>query len=525
MNKWLDKYQDGGQISDMLLLKQAWQESSFRPKIKNRLGFMGLGQVGKATIKDYKKAKKLKSFDPYDIKQAKDIQKWYMNDLYNSSFANNPNQSEEVRMAKALSAYNYGRGNLVNILSAEKKKGTDIYNSLEWTKKLPKETRQYLDRILLKKDEQFNKEFDSVIQLPKYKNIVDKYLPKEQTPKELTPWEEGLKEKWLDQQKFQDGRSIDLPIQKIDTISSKQFILDYINSPKYKERLKSSGYKDVDNEIEARKYNIEDTRIKYIGDDLLDAINKPSIKGVGSYHDFYSNTAYIDKNEVKNINSIELPNPSSEESVEAHELSHSEINIPNITKLRPMLTNPKILEMPNRLNKGDRVILESMLINKEADVHDKNAGENKADLNSFRYELFRDNIYDAGKQEFSKEHLKKSKNSFTKDRLLKNFGKDNLIILMNNIAFNDNNKNNLNIASDGGVIKDNRGQWEHPGEITEIDSNQITMKGVLEPLVGISDTGHIQYMEPNKNYKFEGNKVTEYPLNNKRQNGGWLDKY
>ena len=74
----------------------------------------------------------------------------------------------------------------------------------------------------------------------------------------------------------------------------------------------------------------------------------------------------------------------------------------------------------------------------------------------------------------------------------------------------------------GGIIKDNRGQWEHPGEITEIDSNQITMKGVLEPLIGISNTGHIQYMEPNKNYKFNGKKVTEIPLNKINK---WLSKY
>lgn len=73
----------------------------------------------------------------------------------------------------------------------------------------------------------------------------------------------------------------------------------------------------------------------------------------------------------------------------------------------------------------------------------------------------------------------------------------------------------------GGVIKDDRGQWDHPGEITEIGSNQITMQGVLEPLVGISNTGDIQYMEPGKNYKFKGKSVTEYPLNKLN----WLNKY
>ena len=101
---------------------------------------------------------------------------------------------------------------------------------------------------------------------------------------------------------------------------------------------------------------------------------------------------------------------------------------------------------------------------------------------------------------------------------------------------------------EGGVIKDDMGQWAHPGEITEIGSNQITMEGVPYPVLGISDTGDIKLMKPGKNYKFKGKKVTEYPMAknglrqeqkglvnldqltnftnyNTKQPGGWLDKY
>ena len=100
----------------------------------------------------------------------------------------------------------------------------------------------------------------------------------------------------------------------------------------------------------------------------------------------------------------------------------------------------------------------------------------------------------------------------------------------------------------GGVIKDDRGQWAYPGEITEIGSNQITMEGVPYPVLGISDTGDTKLMKPGKNYKFKGKKVTEYPMAknglrqeqkglvnldqltnftnyNTKQPGGWLDKY
>jgi hypothetical protein len=74
----------------------------------------------------------------------------------------------------------------------------------------------------------------------------------------------------------------------------------------------------------------------------------------------------------------------------------------------------------------------------------------------------------------------------------------------------------------GGVIKDDMGQWAHPGEITEIGSNNITMQGVDYPVLGISDTGDTQMMYPGEDYNFDGEKVTEFPMMKK---GGWLNKY
>jgi hypothetical protein len=68
------------------------------------------------------------------------------------------------------------------------------------------------------------------------------------------------------------------------------------------------------------------------------------------------------------------------------------------------------------------------------------------------------------------------------------------------------------ISKNGSVIKDDRGQWAYPGEITEIGSNDITMQGVDYPVLGVSDTGDTQMMQPNQDYKFDGEKVTEYPM-------------
>ena len=77
-------------------------------------------------------------------------------------------------------------------------------------------------------------------------------------------------------------------------------------------------------------------------------------------------------------------------------------------------------------------------------------------------------------------------------------------------------------AQNGSVIKDDRGQWAYPGEVTEIGSNNITMQGVDYPVLGVSDTGDTQMMQPNQDYKFDGEKVTEYPM---MQEGGWLEKF
>ena len=78
------------------------------------------------------------------------------------------------------------------------------------------------------------------------------------------------------------------------------------------------------------------------------------------------------------------------------------------------------------------------------------------------------------------------------------------------------------ISKNGSVIKDDRGQWAHPGEVTEIGSNDITMQGVDYPVLGVSDTGDTKMMYPDQDYKFDGEKVTEFPM---AQDGGWLDKY
>jgi hypothetical protein len=110
------------------------------------------------------------------------------------------------------------------------------------------------------------------------------------------------------------------------------------------------------------------------------------------------------------------------------------------------------------------------------------------------------------------------------------------------------------ISQDGSEIPvDSMGYWnpDNWGNPVIIPSTDITMEGVYEPLIGISDTGDVQYMEPGEDYTFDGEYVTEYPMAkggisvneadaqpikkldqllnftnyNKPTKGGWLNKY
>ncbi len=80
----------------------------------------------------------------------------------------------------------------------------------------------------------------------------------------------------------------------------------------------------------------------------------------------------------------------------------------------------------------------------------------------------------------------------------------------------------LNKYEEGGIIEDDLGQWAHPGEITKINSNQITMQGVDYPVLGVSDTGDTQMMQPGQDYTYDGESVTEYPM---MQKGGKIKKF
>lgn len=223
----------------------------------------------------------------------------------------------------------------------------------------------------------------------------------------------------------------------------------YVSSPKYKERITNSGYDNPDKQINKRLQNLENVNIVDTNNPQ-GTVYKPSRNTI--------ETSYPADLEYYNIHKNLYPTRPNLDSIVAHELGHSETNRQNSTA--------------SLLNKYDRGQLKDRLVPEAYDdlqvyidnylKHDKShhnviPEENKSDLNSYRYDMR--NQYDAGTQDFTKEHLQNSPSSFAKERLLKNYSDEDLIWLMNNIAQNNNNETQIPTAQYGGsrfIPKDER---------------------------------------------------------------------
>jgi soluble lytic murein transglycosylase-like protein len=187
-------------LTNELLQRQAYKESTFNPAAVSPAGYKGLTQIGEGVLEDYSNKKGGKKLDPFNPEDAVELQKFAMNDLYNASFINKPDQSDSVRIAKTLAAYNWGRGNLSNYLNEQKSKGVDIYDSYDWLNNLPKETSDYVNKILLQEDPSFNKNYKKASTNPKYEEVTSLYdqkkfggdIPSAQNGQEMRFYQNGL---------------------------------------------------------------------------------------------------------------------------------------------------------------------------------------------------------------------------------------------------------------------------------------------------------------------------------------------
>ena len=343
----------------------------------------------------------------------------------------------------------------------------------------------------------------------------------------------------------QDGKNINYSELPYDEKDIKSFYNKMITSPWYKDRLIKNGY---DKQYSIGVDKVIENRLKRVNDAKLDNIQKDD----GVLNQMYR---FITSGELIETNSGSYYNPNTgnitmvesqmnkhkahPRTILAHEYGHPEV-VGGISRIEE--------EMLTQFNPAP--------IEKLTD-HDKKPSENKSDINSLRYNLYKAKIFDPStgnyktkSKKFEKSLFEKIKDDAAVKRLRNNYGDKQLINLINTVATNENN-NMAPIAKDDKIIKDNNGYWnpDNWGKVVEIDSNDITMKGVHQPLLGISDEGDVQYMEPNNDYKFKGKKVREFPIArnginnldenslqqldqltnftnyNKLSNGGWLDKF
>ena len=132
-----------------IALRQAFMESNFNPTVSNKTGATGLYQIRSNAMADFNKAtgRTLTRDSLLVPDKNADVRDWYMENLMNANW-NQHEQDDKVKQAKALAAYNWGRGNLLKYLNQAKADSVDIYNSLDWVNGLPKETRDYVNFIL-----------------------------------------------------------------------------------------------------------------------------------------------------------------------------------------------------------------------------------------------------------------------------------------------------------------------------------------------------------------------------------------
>ena len=152
---------------DSLIARQQFTESRFKSDAVSDAGAISVAQITKDTFDDGLKKGYVPKGTKYkdlakDDKLATQFQENYMQDLLTRDWnkLGVKSANEKVQRAKALAAYNMGPTGLVNYLNSQKEKGVDIYKSLDWVDGLSKETKEYVNNIMLGGDEEYEREFN-----------------------------------------------------------------------------------------------------------------------------------------------------------------------------------------------------------------------------------------------------------------------------------------------------------------------------------------------------------------------------
>ena len=176
----------------------------------------------------------------------------------------------------------------------------------------------------------------------------------------------------------------------------KTFYKNYINSPKYKERLALQEYENPDKVVSDRVNHLIKTKLNIIKD-----TGEFTGNNIGSGYNSPTNIVDYDEFDLKMY-----PGTTSED-IKVHEFSHA------VGALSPK-NNSNL-----RLNKKEAA--EINLRNKNKQEHERNPEEAKADMDVLRYHLKKDKLYDTGTQEFTPELYNKAKQKYKNNKTIKRF--------------------------------------------------------------------------------------------------------
>lgn len=135
--------------------RQMMAESAGNANAVSHAGAKGLYQIMDSAHKDYVAATGHQG-DLFDPEYNTKVRDWYMDWLGKHKIINTKGVSDFTRTARQLVAYNWGIGNLQKLLDKHRANGIDVENSLDWLEGLPTETRNYVEKILLKNDSMNN---------------------------------------------------------------------------------------------------------------------------------------------------------------------------------------------------------------------------------------------------------------------------------------------------------------------------------------------------------------------------------
>lgn len=216
-------------------------------------------------------------------------------------------------------------------------------------------------------------------------------------------------------------------------MSTEGFFRSWINSPEYKRRLAENQYGDVGRMVSNRNSALDNLVFDF-REDIPTQASAPATPG---------SQAYV------NVNPLDAQKADLN-TMRAHEISHT-------IGAKPQWINKNIGFNPYEEN-----LIKNFRSFPSQNPHDRSPEELKADLDAVRFNLFRKGLYDiTSGNPFTKEDLDKALPSLQEDtsfrRLLDQTGEENFIQMMNTIAMN--NQNNNNMAAYGGLI--NPIQTEH----------------------------------------------------------------